>query len=287
MKRLLAYKRLFRIEHAIMLSAAVLLGELIASRALSLPLPPIETILLSLAVPFFIEMGSFALNDYWDVKTDTANQRKDRPIAAGEISPKAALAASAVCYALGIGAAIPLPTYAFFIAVFFALFSILYNLKLKDVALLGNAYIAASMSIPFVFGNIIVSDIPSLQLLAIADVAFVAGLGREIIKTVEDVEGDVKHRKSSSLPALVGVPNAIFGAQTCYAILVPLSFLPFAFGLPMNLLSIGLVAITALAFAGMAQQVSKKPGKETFEAARKASLLALAAGLLGYAASLI
>ena len=239
MKKLLAYKRLFRIEHAIMLSAAVLLGELISARALSLPLPPIDKILFSLAVPFFIEMGSFALNDYWDVKTDTENKRKDRPIASGEISPKSALFASAICYLLGIAAAIPLPTYAFFIAIFFALFSILYNLKLKDVALLGNAYIAASMAIPFVFGNIIVSDMPSLPLLAIADVAFVAGLGREIIKSVEDVEGDVKHRKSGSLPALVGVPNAIFGAQACYAILVPLSFIPFAFGLPMNLLSPG------------------------------------------------
>ncbi len=287
MKKLLAYKRLFRIEHAFMLVAAVLLAELLASRSLSVQLPSLEIILLSLAVPFFIEMGSFALNDFWDVKADTENRRADRPIAAGEITPKKALAASAVCYALGVAAAIPLPTYAFFIAVFFALFSILYNLKLKDVALLGNAYIAASMAIPFVFGNIIVSSVPSLPLLAVADVAFVAGLGREIIKTVEDVEGDVLYRKSNTLPALVGKPNAIFGAQACYAILSPLSFLPYFLGLPKNTLSLGLVAITAIAFAGMALEVSKKPTQETFEAARKTSLLALAVGLLGYAASLI
>ncbi|HIH30797.1 TPA: UbiA family prenyltransferase [Candidatus Micrarchaeota archaeon] len=287
MKKILAYKRLFRIEHALMLAAAVLFSELLTADAFDIPLPTIEIILLSLAVPLFIEMGSFALNDYWDVKSDRENRRLDRPIVTGDIKPKNALAASAICYIIGVGAAVPLPANALFIAVFFALFSMLYNLLLKDVALLGNAYIASSMAIPFVFGNIIVSDMSFLPLLAIADVAFIAGLGREIIKTVEDVEGDVKHRKSSTLPALVGKANAIFGAQVCYALLVPLSFLPYFFGLPMNTLSLGAVTLTALAFAFMAVEVSKKPTQKTFESARKTSLLALAIGLLGYAASLI
>jgi geranylgeranylglycerol-phosphate geranylgeranyltransferase len=282
-----AWRRLFRIEHALMLAVAVLFAEMLASGAASAPLPPLEIILLSLAVPIFIEMGSFALNDYWDVKTDIANNRADRPIATGEISHKKALAASIICYIIGIGAAVPMPTYAFFLAVFFALFSILYNLKLKDVALLGNAYIAASMAVPFVFGNLVVSSMPYLPLLAIADVAFVAGLGREIIKSVEDVEGDVQHRGSRTLPALVGNHNAIFGAIACYGILVPMSFLPYLFGLPAKPFSLALVALTALAFMGMAFVTNADQSKKSLESARKSSLFALAVGLLGYAASLI
>jgi geranylgeranylglycerol-phosphate geranylgeranyltransferase len=287
MKKLLAYRRLFRIEHAFILAVAVLFAEMLASGALSLALPVLPVLLTSLAVPIFIEMGSFALNDYFDVETDRANRREDRPIASGEIKKEHALAASAICYAIGVGVASYLPEGAFAIALIFALLSILYNWKLKDIALVGNAYIAASMAIPFVFGNLVVSQTPYLPLLAIADVAFVAGLGREIIKSVEDVEGDVKRRKSKTLPALVGKGNAIFGAQACYALLVPLSFLPYYFGLRMNTLSFGLVALTALAFAGMALKVSQKQDRETLGAVRKTSLLAVAVGLLGYAASLI
>jgi geranylgeranylglycerol-phosphate geranylgeranyltransferase len=203
-----AYIRLFRIEHALMLVFAVLFAEFLAAGADGTQLPGMAIIILSLCVPLFIEMGSFALNDYFDVKTDKANRRLDRPIAAGEISPKAALVASAVAYAIGIAASLALPAPCIEIAVAFAALSILYDWKLKDLPLLGNAYIACSMAIPFLFGGLVVSETLHPALLAIAGVAAVAGLGREIIKSIEDVEGDVKHRKSKTLPAVIGKGNA-------------------------------------------------------------------------------
>ncbi|MCX8194989.1 MAG: UbiA family prenyltransferase [Candidatus Micrarchaeota archaeon] len=287
MKKLLAYKRLFRIEHALLLAAAVLFAEVLVCRALGIPMPAIDIVLLSLAVPVFIEMGSFALNDWFDVETDRENKREDRPIAAGEIKKEHALYASAIAYAIGIAAAIPLPPSALHIAILFAGLSVFYSWFLKDIALVGNIYIASSMAIPFVFGNFIAYQQPYLPLFAIALVAFVAGLGREIIKSVEDLEGDVKHRKSKTLPVIVGKKNAIFCASACYFALVPLSFLPYYFGLQMNLISLGLVISTALAFAGMGIEVGRRPAQQMLEAARKASLLALAVGLAGYAASLI
>ena len=287
MKKLLAYIRLFRIEHALMLVFAVLFAEFLAAGAQGAPLPAPAIIILSLCVPLFIEMGSFALNDYFDVKTDKANGRKDRPIASGEISPNAALAATAVAYAIGIAASFALPVPCTWIAVIFAALSMLYDWKLKDLPLVGNAYIATSMAIPFLFGALVVSDTIYPSLLAIAAVAFVAGLGREIVKSIEDVEGDVKHRKSRTLPAVIGKANAAGVAAACYFFLVPLSFTPFFFGLPMSTLSVGLVAITALAVALMGQSVMKDQTKAKLEAARKTSLLALGVGLLGYAATLI
>ncbi len=281
-----AYIRLFRIEHALMLVFAVLFAEFLAAGADGTPLPSAPIILLSLCVPLFIEMGSFALNDYFDVKTDKANRRLDRPIASGEIPPKAALAASAVAYALGIAASFALPAPCIAIAAIFAALSILYNWKLKDLPLLGNAYIAASMAIPFLFGGLVVSETLHPALLAIAGVAAVAGLGREIIKSIEDVEGDVKHRNSRTLPAVIGKQSAAGIAAACYFVLVPLSFLPFFYGLKMTTLSLGLVAITALAFALMGYSVVRGQEKPGLEATRKASLLALGTGLVGYAASL-
>lgn len=294
MEKVFAYIRLFRIEHALMLVVAVFLAENIAFGA-ALPsdseiirlLPAPAIILFSLCVPLFIEMGSFALNDYFDVKTDKANKRLDRPIASGEISPKAALVAAAVAYALGIAASFALPAACIAIAIVFAALSVLYNWKLKDLPLVGNAYIAASMAIPFLFGGLVITDSLHPALLAIAAVAFVAGLGREIIKSIEDVKGDVKHRNSKTLPAVIGKANAAGIAAACYFLLVPLSFLPFFYGLKMTTLALGLVAITALAFALMGYSVAHGQEKPSLEAARKASLLALGVGLLGYAATLI
>ena len=297
-----AYRRLFRIEHALMLAFAVFLGELLASSkpvaAVSpglwseapvqrfISLPP-ELILASLCVPVFIEMGSFALNDYFDVKADRANKRKDRPIASGEIEPMHALVAAALCYAIGIAAAIPLPPLALAIAIIFALLSAAYNFRLKELPLVGNAYIASSMAIPFIFGNLAVSPQLLTSIVAVAAVAFVAGLGREIIKSAEDVEGDVKHRNAHTLPAVIGVKNSAYIAAACYIVLVPLSFAPFYYGLYPSILSLGLTAITALSFAFMAFSAARNQEKENLSALRKSSLLSLCIGLAGYAASLL
>ncbi len=277
-----AYLRLFRIEHALMLAVAVLLGELLSGALPALPL-----LICSLAVPVFIEMGSFALNDYFDVKTDKANKRTDRPIAAGEIPSNRALIAAALCYVIGIAAALPLPSAALYITLLFAFLSIAYNFRLKELPLIGNLYIAASMAIPFLFGNLVVAPGIYLHIWAVALVAFAAGLGREIIKSAEDMEGDVKHRNARTLPVVIGKKNALTLAALLYALLVPLSLSPFALGLHANILSLGLIILTALSFAAMAYLAATDESKGNLIALRKASLLALGVGLAGYAASLI
>jgi len=279
-----AYKRLFRIEHALMLAIAVLLGELLSGSLPALPL-----LLCSLAVPVFIEMGSFALNDYFDVKTDKANKRSDRPLASGEISPPRALLAASLCYIIGIAAALPLPSAALYITLLFAFLSIAYNFKLKELPLIGNIYIAASMAIPFLFGSLVVSPGISSYIWAIALVAFVAGLGREIIKSAEDMEGDVKHRNARTLPVVIGKKNALLVAAALYALLVPFSLSPFALGLRANILSLGLVLLTAFSFAAMAIMAARATEKDhaALISLRKTSLLALGVGLAGYAASLL
>lgn len=280
--KLSAYRRLFRIEHALMLAVAVALAE-----ALSGGFPLFPIFLASLAVPVFIEMGSFALNDWFDVDTDRKNGRKDRPVASGEISKGAALASAAGSYAIGVGAALALPALAFQIALAFAILSVLYNWKLKDLPLIGNLYIAASMAIPFIFGAVVAAGVVSPSLLAISSVAFVAGFGREIVKSAEDVEGDIKHRGSRTLPVVIGKKNSCLFAAALFALLVPLSFMPFAYGLKANILAVGLIIVTAVAFAALAASVARSQHKENLGQARKASLLALGAGLLGYAAALI
>lgn len=284
MSSISSYARLFRFEHALMLAIAVLLGELLSGA-----LPVLPLLLCSLAVPVFIEMGSFALNDYFDVKTDKANKRKDRPIASGEIPPSHAIMAAAMCYIIGIAASLVLPPLAICITLIFAILSIAYNFKLKELPLVGNIYIAASMAIPFLFGSLVVAPGIASYIWAIALVAFVAGLGREIIKSAEDMEGDILHRNARTLPVVIGKKNSLLFAALLYALLVPLSLSPFAFGLHANILSLGLVLLTAFSFAAMAYMSARAPEKDNAAliALRKTSLLALGVGLAGYASSLL
>ena len=283
-----AYARLFRIEHAFMLSFAVLISLLLSQRLGAGALPDAPVLAAALLVPFLIEMASFALNDYFDVETDRENRRLDRPLASGEITPQTAFILSLILYAAGLALSLMLPLPAIGIAAVFALLSVAYNYRLKELPLVGNAYIAASMAIPFIFGNSVFPGAsPHPAILAVSLVAFVAGLGREIAKSAEDVEGDVLRRKARTLPALIGVRKSAYAAAACYSLLVPASFIPFAYGMPVNLPALGFTALAAFSFASIAVFAAKDHGKESLAAARKASLLSLALGLVGYAASLL
>jgi 4-hydroxybenzoate polyprenyltransferase len=81
----------------------------------------------------------------------------------------------------------------FIIALITALISVLYDVKMKKIKLIGNFYIAYIMAIPFVFGGAtILGSTPfSLGMInpviyVIALIAFLTGAGREIMKDVMD-----------------------------------------------------------------------------------------------------
>ena len=88
-----------RFEHAIMIVLAVFVGQSIALGFL--PMLGI-TIILSLFAPVFIEMASFALNDYLDVETDKINKKNDRPLVNGSMTGKQVLVVVISCYLIGL-----------------------------------------------------------------------------------------------------------------------------------------------------------------------------------------
>lgn len=291
MKSIGALVRLTRIEHALMLDIAVLIAVFVGAKAAAVALPSFETFALALAVPALVQMGSFALNDYFDVETDRHNRKKERPIVSGEVAREEALWIAVVCYLLGNALAYFLGAGAFGIAVVFSVLSVAYNWKLKDVALAGNAYIAATMGIPFVFGSVVAAGEISRSAWVLALIACVVGLGREIMKTAQDFEGDKKGRGARTLPAHIGKGNSLKIAACLFLAFVPFSYFPFFYGLNANLLSLGLVSAANLALIAIATQLLFAYGREKEEGrakllkrGRNASLMALFVGLLGYLA---
>lgn len=275
--------KLTRFEHALMLALAVLIAETIVLGAF----PSILTvpIALSLLVPIFSEMGSFALNDYLDIETDRLNKKTDRPLVKGTIAPKFALWFSILSLAISIALSFFINFFSFAIALVFNLLAVLYNWKLKDLPLVGNIYIALTMAIPFVFGNFVVSPSLSPVALVLAVLGFVAGLAREIIKSVQDMEGDIKGRKSKTLPVVIGKRYSLFLAVILYLLFIPLSALPFTMGLKLNLFAI-FVGIADGIVVFIAYRIYTRP-EESYSVARNASLAAFFLGMMGILLSAI
>ena len=276
--KLKEYLKLVRIEHAFMLSFAVLVAETIASGKFpSLTFP----VLLSLLVPFFIEMAAFAENDYIDIKTDVANRKKDRPLVKGTIRPHNAMRLAYACYAIGVLLALLINITCFGIALVFALLSSAYNRKLKDLPVLGNLYIALTMAIPFIFGNFVIY--PTLQPIpvALAMLGFLSGFGREVIKSIQDMEGDRLARRSETLPLLIGKKYAALLAAFVFVDFVFFSILPFYFGLKPGIVPVGLVLAADLSFFYMALRLQSNQSPRFLEQARKLSLVSMAVGLAG------
>lgn len=275
--KLKEYYTLVRFEHAIMLAVAVLIGVTITFQG---TLPIDQILLLALIVPVFSEMGSFALNDYLDLESDRINGKTERPLVRGAIPPIHALVISIFSFAISVAAAYFLNAACFAIAVFYNIFAILYDIKLKDLPLLGNLFIATTMAIPFLFGSYAYGFEPTQTILAIAALGFVAGLAREIVKSVEDVEGDSKARKSMTLPIAIGKGPSIFLAAILFVLFIPLSIIPFMVELRLSFVSGLFLGVADTTIIIVALYLLYIRNEKKFAIVRKYSLAALFCGLL-------
>lgn len=276
-KKLGEVGRLVRVEHALMLMAGTFIGSAVALGGM----PPMGILLLfALLVPAFSEMGSFALNDYVDVEADRINKRGERPLVKGTLSPEFALRLSLFAFVISTLLALFINWAAFAIAVIFNVCAVLYNLKLKDLPALGNMYIAATMAIPFIFGAYAFGLEPSTTVWMIAALGFVSGLGREIVKTVEDVEGDREAREGKTLPMVVGERNALALASALFLAFIPLSIIPFVGGLGLSLLSGVFLAVADLGILWAALHIVISKSEGALGKARKYTLVFLGCGLM-------
>lgn len=224
MRKLKAFWDLMRLDHGVMLFIAVLVGALIVQRGI----PPGDKLFFAFLTPFFLGASTFALNDYFDYKVDMRNERMDRPLVRGDIKPKTALHIFFILFPLGIMSAWFVNITCFLIAVFTGFLSILYDIWMKKVKLLGNFYIAYIMAIPFVFGGTIVDTKIFPIIFVLALIAFLTGVGREIMKDVMDYKGD-RAEGVKSFPHYIGEEKSMITASIFYIIAVVISLLPFLF----------------------------------------------------------
>ena len=272
-----AFLRLTRIEHAIMLCIAVLVGEIIVLGKV----PELGFVLLTFLPTFFIEISAFTINDYFDVETDRKNNRLDRPLVSGEAKKAEVLAITIISSLVGVASAWYINPTCFAIALVFCLLSPLYSYKLKDIALVGNTYVATTMAIPFIFGNFAVSTAVSQASLILALVAFVTGLGREIMGTVRDFEGD-RMRGARTLPMIVGKQMALLYSSILYFAAAVLSIIPFTV-IPAYKNDFNYIVLVGACDAVLIYVAARAPvNPEFLGSARTLTLVAIGFGLLAF-----
>ena len=233
-----AYIEILRPFNALMGVIAVLLVAIISGN-FTLYVP------VACFIVFIFTGAGNAINDYFDHKIDAIN-KPERPIPSGRISLRAASIYSVFLFVISTIMAFIIGIIPGIIVILSAVLMYLYASKLKTSCLIGNLSIAFLTGLCFVFGGVVLDAVGLSILLGIY--AFLMTMAREIVKDMEDVEGDsiegastfpIKHgmRKSSILAAafmliasltspilyFMGIFNIIFMMILLFAIYIFIS----------------------------------------------------------------
>jgi geranylgeranylglycerol-phosphate geranylgeranyltransferase len=189
MKTLFAYLELARPLNGIIAFISAWLGGMFASQGTIKNLLDIRLWLVSIAAFIMLSAGN-AINDYCDYNIDQIN-RPQRPLPSGRIRRVDALIFAIILVVIGIwlGTLINRNATGIAILVFVALAS--YALWLKRIPFVGNLVVSGLTGVTFISGGVAIDSVQGTLIPAIF--AFLFTTAREIIKDLEDTEGDLKN----------------------------------------------------------------------------------------------
>ncbi|WP_415381275.1 geranylgeranylglycerol-phosphate geranylgeranyltransferase [Halosimplex sp. TS25] len=239
MERARGVLELTRPGNAVASGALTAIGAFVAGTSAN-QLPAVAA---AVAATVFAVAGGNTINDYFDRDIDRIND-PDRPIPSGSVSARGALVVSGVLFALAIVSALALPTLALAIAGVNLLLLIAYTEFFKGTPGAGNALVAYLGGSTFLFGGATVENVPPTVVLAL--LAAVSTLAREIIKDVEDVEGD-REEGLRTLPVVVGDRRALSIALGLLVVAAAASPLPYL----LDMLGVAYLVVVAPAVALM------------------------------------
>lgn len=189
MKTLLGYVELARPLNGIIAFISAWLGGLFASAGGLENLADIRLWLVSVSALVLLSAGN-AINDYCDYDIDCIN-RVSRPLPSGRIRKRDALIFALCLIALGIGLGACINVYALGIAMLVSTAVVTYAFWLKRAPFIGNLVVSGLTGLTFIAGGVAIESVEGT--LVPAAFAFLFTLPREIVKDLEDTEGDIKN----------------------------------------------------------------------------------------------
>ena len=200
-KNMNPYIEILRPGNALMGAISIVLVALI-DKTFTIP------VILAMIAVFFETAAGNVINDYFDYNIDLIN-KPERPIPSGRISLKNGRNYGYLLFLAGTicGFLISYITnnwIPFAIVLLADIVLYLYAYKLKSTPLIGNLTVGFMTGFGFVFGGFSINN-PDIIMTSIylGFFAFVMTTAREIVKDIEDMEGD-KADGARTLPILIG-----------------------------------------------------------------------------------
>jgi geranylgeranylglycerol-phosphate geranylgeranyltransferase len=228
----------------------------------------------AMACGALITAGGNTINDCFDVEIDRVNHPQ-RPIPSGRVNKSAAWVLAVVELAAGIVLGGMVNTACGVMAlVAVALLAAYEAAGLKNAGLPGNVIISLLTGLLFITGGAAAGD--PYRPASLALLAFLASMGREIVKDIEDIAGDAPRR---TWPMRVGITRARRGAAAFFVAAVLLSPLPWWLG-TLSVTYLSVMALADLMFV-RAIFVLFEQARGAARAAKQAMFAVLAAFLVG------
>jgi len=215
--RIKPYFKLTRFQNNLITFISVLMGGFIGG------VSSWGKLLLSALSASLISAGGYVLNDYFDLEIDKIN-RPLRILPRGDLSPRKALTFSISLFLMGFILSFFLKPVSIGIALIAIIFLFLYSVRFKHEFLIGNVTVSIISALAFIYGGVF-SKNPEISLIP-AILAFLFHLGRELIKDMEDVEGDQALR-SETFPIAYGIKNSQFLVSVIFLVLIILTIFPY------------------------------------------------------------
>jgi geranylgeranylglycerol-phosphate geranylgeranyltransferase len=170
--------------------------------------------------------GGNAINDYFDIRIDKIN-RPERPLPRGALTLDDAWKLWIVASSGGLVLSLFLGVWDVIIALGWVGGLYAYSRYLKRSMVTGNIAVAFMTGLAFPFGAIVAGR-PDLGFYP-GLFAFLANLARELLKDVEDVDGDATVG-AETLPVKHGPEAGLLGASITIGVLILATFIPFIAG---------------------------------------------------------
>lgn len=173
-------------------------------------------VLLAALTGGLVAAGANSINDYFDVEIDKIN-KPCRPIPRGDATRREAwvlwLLLSSVAFVLNAF----LPVAALVIVVLSIILLYWYSAFFKRTVMMGNLVVGLMTGMAFIYGAIVVGRLDRAYMPALF--AFLINVVREIVKDIEDIEGD-RQEQAATLPVKYGVRPAVWLSSALLVILV-------------------------------------------------------------------
>jgi len=270
----LPWLKLARLPNAAVAAGGVWLGH----ACLPGPIDRGAAAMGSLSMAFLAAAGNMH-NDVVDLPIDRIN-RPDRPLPAGRISPRAAMAGAALCLAAALALAFALGRPQGAMAALMGLLLYVYNVNLKGMPLAGNLAVALLCALAVYLPEL--PHRPDYTLMPIL-FAFLTTVAREVAKDAEDVAGDREHG-ALTLPVLYGTGAAkAVVAIACVGTLalLPVPWLRLGYHIGYPIAAAGLcLPLLALVFAGLrAPEPAWRPMQKRLKLLMVAGMIAIVLGV--------